>query len=59
LKHWGFDHKPREAPVEYKNCDLVPMIQVKNFYFASNQVGLVLEISDMLVKEQVRTCPFD
>jgi len=58
LKHWGFDHKPREAPVDYKNCLLVPLIQVKNFYFMTNQVGLVLEVSDMLVQEQVRECPF-
>ena len=58
IKHWAWDHKAREAPVEYKNCDLVPMIQVKNFYFGTNQVGLVLEVSDMLVQEQVRECPF-
>jgi len=58
LKHWGIDHKPREAPLDYKFCDLVPMIQVKNFYFASNTVGLVLELTDLLVQEQVRECPF-
>ena len=58
LKHWGFDHKPREAPVDYKNCLLVPLVHVKNFYLGTNQVGLVLEVSDMLVQEQVRECPF-
>ena len=58
LNHWGVDHKPREAPLDYKSCDLVPMIQVKNFYFASNTVGLVLELTDLLVQEQVRECPF-
>ena len=58
LNHWGVDHKPREAPADYKACDLVPMIQVKNFYFASNTVGLVLELTDLLVRERVRECPF-
>ena len=58
LKHWGFDHKPREAPLDYKSCDLVPHIQIKNFYFASNTCGLVLELTDILVQEQVRECPF-
>ena len=58
LNHWGVDHKPREAPLDYKSCDLVPMIQVKNFYFASNTVGVVLELTDLLVQEQVRECPF-
>ena len=58
IKHWKFSHEPREAPVDYKCCDLVPLIQVKNFYFGTNQVGLVLEVSDMLVQEQVRECPF-
>ena len=36
IKHWAWDHTPREAPVDYKNCDLVPMIQVKNFYFSNS-----------------------
>ena len=58
LNHWGVDHKPREAPLDYKACGLVPMIQVKNFYFGTNQVGLVLELTDLLVQEQVRECPF-
>ena len=58
LNHWGVDHKPREAPLDYKNCDLVPMIQVKNFYFGTNQTGVVLELTDLLVQEQVRECPF-
>ena len=58
LNHWSVDHKPREAPLDYKACGLVPMIQVKNFYFASNTVGLVLELTDLLVQEQVRECPF-
>jgi hypothetical protein len=58
LNHWGVDHKPRGPPADYKFCDLVPMIQVKNFYFGTNQVGLVLELTDLLVQEQVRECPF-
>jgi len=58
LNHWGVDHKPREAPLDYKSCDLVPMIQVKNFYFGTNQCGLVLELTDLLVQEQIRECPF-
>ena len=58
LNHWSVHHKPREAPADYKACDLVPMIQVKNFYFGANQVGLVLELTDLLVQEQVRECPF-
>ena len=58
LNHWSVHHKPREAPADYKACDLVPMIQVKNFYFGANQVGLVLELTDILVQEQVRECPF-
>ena len=58
LNHWGVDHKPREAPLDYKACDLVPMIQVKNFYFGTNQVGLVLELTNLMVQEQVGECPF-
>ena len=58
LNHWGVDHLPRGPPADYKACDLVPMIQVKNFYFGANQVGLVLELTDLLVQEQVRECPF-
>ena len=58
LNHWGVDHKPRETPLDYKNCDLVPMIQVKQFYFGTNQVGLVLELTDLLVQEILRECPF-
>ena len=34
------------------------MIQIKGFYFGANHVGLTLELTDLLVQEQVRECPF-
>jgi hypothetical protein len=57
LKHWGFNHDPVDPPKDYRECDLVGLVQVKQFVFSSNQVFLVLELSDLMVKENLRGCP--
>ena len=58
LRVWGFDHVPREPPASYKGCDLVPLVSVKNFWLSGNSCGLVLELTDIMVREQTSECPF-
>ena len=58
LRHWGFDHKAREAPSDYRNADLVGMVAIKNLWFGSNQFGVVLELEDLIVSETIKECPF-
>ena len=58
LRIWGFDHKPQEPPASYKDCDLVPLVQVKNFWFSANACGLVLGCTDLMVRETTTQSPF-
>ena len=58
LRVWGFDHMPREPPASYKGCDLVPLVSVKNFWFSGNSCGLVLELTDIMVREVTSSSPF-
>ena len=58
LKLWSFDHQPREAPVDFRHCDLVGMVQVRCFWFSGSQCGVCLELGDLMCREQTRDCPF-
>ena len=58
LKLWSFDHQPREAPVDFRHCDLVGMVQVRCFWFSGSQCGCTLELVDLMCREQIRDCPF-
>ena len=58
LRLWSFDHQPRDAPVDFRHCDLVPLIQVRNFWFSGSQCGVCLELCDLMCREQTSDCPF-
>ena len=58
LRVWDFNHEARSHHADYKFCDLVPMVTVKSFWFSTNTCGIVLEINDLMCREQVSSCPF-
>ena len=58
LRHWGFDHKARETPSDYRNTDLVGMVAIRSFWFGSNQFGVCLELEDLMMSEHIKECPF-
>lgn len=58
LRVWSFAHESRAPPEAYRHCDLVPMVTFKNLWFSANTCGIVLEIADMMVREQTTSCPF-
>ena len=45
-------------PTHWKNVEVRPKIQISNLWIMSNQVGLVLQVMDLMVREEQHDCPF-
>jgi hypothetical protein len=59
-RYWSKDHAPME-PCEdsLRECGLVPRVQVKSLYIMGKEVGLVLDVTDMICIPPTAQCPFE
>ena len=58
LRVWTPEREAREPPEDWRDCDALPMIVVRGFYFQTKEFGLILETTDILIHERTRACPF-
>ena len=56
---WAFDHSSKHVFKHLVISDLVPLSIVKTMWLSRNQCGLVCEFTDLMVREQDVSCPFD
>ena len=57
-RFWTEKYEKMEMPVDLRECGLVPRVQVKSMYVMGKEVGLVLEVSDILCIQPTEICPF-
>ena len=58
-RYWTQGHCPTEAPDDLRGCGLVPRVQVKSLYVMGKEVGLVLDVMDLIVIPPTARCPFE
>ena len=58
-RYWGQDHAPMEAPDDLRECGLVPRVQVKSLWVMGKEVGLVLDVVDLICIPPAAQCPFE
>ena len=57
-RFWNEHYEKIEMPEDLRQCGLVPRVQVKSLYVMGKEVGLVLEVTDLLCILPTETCPF-
>ena len=57
-RFWSERYEKIEMPGDLRECGLVPRIQAKSLYVMGREVGLVLEVTDLLCVLPTETCPF-
>ncbi len=50
--------KPGSPPDDWTNCTVKPVLEIRGVYFFGKEVGLLVELTDALVTENVVACPF-
>jgi len=58
VRFWTSDGKTRDAPQDWKDCDLRPHIHISHLWLMGQSCGLVLNVTDALVSEASRAFPF-
>ena len=58
-RYWTESHCPTDAPEDMRECGLVPRVQVKSLYIMGKEVGLVLDVTDLIVIPPAAWCPFE
>jgi len=58
-RYWNESHARMEPPEDLRDCGLVPRVQVKSLYVMGKEVGLVLEVTDMICAVPTARCPFE
>ena len=57
-RFWSERYEKIEMPGDLRECGLVPRVQAKSLYVMGREVGLVLEVTDLLCVLPTETCPF-
>jgi len=57
-RFWSERYEKIDVPEDLRQCGLVPRVQVKSLYVMGKEVGLVLEVTDLLCVLPTETCPF-
>ena len=55
---WSERYEKIDIPEDLRQCGLVPRVQAKSLYVMGKEVGLVLEVTDLLCVLPEETCPF-
>ena len=50
--------KPGSPPEDWTNCAVEPILEIRGVWFLGKEVGLLVELTDALVTENVVACPF-
>eukprot|EP00969_Alexandrium_andersonii_P155607 6879745-Alexandrium_andersonii.AAC.1 len=50
---------PIQLPEDLRECGLVPRVHLKSLYVMGKEVGLVLDVTDMVVIPPAAWCPFE
>ena len=58
VRCWDEIGQKRELPEDLRNCELVPRIHISHLWIMAKDVGWVLKIEDLMVKEASQECPF-
>ena len=58
-RYWSERYARMEPPEDLRECGLVPRVQVKSLYVMGKEVGLVLEVTDMICSLPTAQCPFE
>ena len=58
-RYWSEHYARMEPPEDLRECGLVPRVQVKSLYVMGKEVGLVLEVTDMICSLPTAQCPFE
>ena len=57
-RFWSERCEKIEMPADLRECGLVPRVHAKSLYVMGREVGLVLEVTDLLCVLPTETCPF-
>ena len=58
IRFWDEQHKPIEQP-DLKHHNVVPLVEIRSFWFANNSCGLTLDIIDLMCLQTAeKKCPF-
>ena len=57
-RFWSERCEKIEMPADLPECGLVPRVHAKSLYVMGREVGLVLEVTDLLCVLPTETCPF-
>jgi len=57
-RFWNERYERIDMPEDLRQCGLVPRVQVRSLYIMGKEVGLVLDVTDLLCVLPTETCPF-
>ena len=57
-RFWTSKYARCEAPEDFKDCDLVPRINVRSLWIMGSDCGLTLECTDIMYDNHQESCPF-
>ena len=60
LRVWTKDKELRELPEDFRNCKIIAaQITVKSIWLMNSQAGILFECSDIILQEEIISCPFE
>jgi len=58
VRCYDANKKPRDVPIDWRECSLEALITVGKVWFMSGKCGVTLEVKDLLIANDESTCPF-
>ena len=58
-RFWTPACERREMPDDLRECRLVPRVQFKSLWIMGSDVGLSVEVLDLMVDQAPDACPFE
>jgi hypothetical protein len=57
-RYWTVDQKKREAPEDWRMSEVRPMLHLSHLWIMGRQCGIVINTTDLLVRESSTAFPF-